>query len=75
MRKLPGDKTVGQFGELELVVAVIEQVLSIFVEQRLVTVHARAIDTEDGFGHEGRHQTVLGGDGLHRVFQGQHVIR
>ncbi len=37
-------------------------------------MHARTVDTENRFGHEGSHQTVLGGNRFYSIFHGEHIV-
>jgi len=71
--RIPAMK-VCRFGEVELVVLVVEGVLAV-LEQREVRVHARAVDARDRFGHERRVEVVLCGDGADDGAEGADVVR
>jgi len=70
----PCDEGVCRFGEVELVVLVVEGVLAV-LEQREVRVHARAVDARDRLGHERRVEVVLCGDGADDGAEGADVVR
>ena len=73
MRQLPGDEFLRNQAQPILVLRVGEQVLAIRPE-RLVRVHAAAVDAGNRLGHEGGIDAVVLGDGFQRLAQGDGVI-
>ncbi len=59
---------------MQRAVRIKEGVGAVGVEQRLIGVHSRTVDAEDRFGHEGRVQTVLGGDGADNPLESHGVV-
>src|SRR5664280_461320 len=62
--ELPRDEALGLLREVVLVAGV-EEAVSLAAEEGLMDMHARAVLAKDRLGHEGRVTTVLGRDLLH----------
>jgi len=65
---------VGGLAQVELV-RVVGEGVAVLVEQRDVTVHARAVDVGDRFGHERRVQVVLARDRADDGAERRDVVR
>src|SRR5436190_620151 len=59
---------------MKLIVLIEEQIIAISIKETLMAVHPRAINSEDGFGHEGGRQPMLGSDRFDGVLQRQNII-
>ena len=75
MFELTSDEGVCQRGEVSFILGIEEQVVAgLGIEQRLMAVHTRAVDTVHRLGHERSDEPMLGSDRLHRVLKRQNVI-